>query len=267
MKKVLFSIPCHQFPESIEHLVSNIQKFVPNCYVVLHLAGDSGPIFYRRVISFAGKYKGFLFINPTRYYTYSPHDAGQVKDLSTVHRSNFEYFCSLNIPFDIISLDTSNDLFVRRGVENSFNNYDCGLDLSGNSVDNCGGFQESVDLIKKVMPNIKYFQKNPQEGSFYPRDVFAFIARKVKEIEEIIGKGLSGEEIYLPTIAVNEFPELYKNNCEQYVFHNMYHSEVAREDIHKVRNGEMPFKYVVKRVPRDPNNGCRLYLKNLLKND
>jgi len=267
-KKVVISIPVHEeYDVIIEHLY-NIKKFVPNSSVVIHVSGDSHiSLFNMLNRSAENEFKNFLYVNDKQYLTYSKNDAGNVRGLSTVHSSNFRYINNL-IDFDVFALETSNDMFVRFGVETLWNNYECGVTLTTSSVEDWRATDKVAnDLITDMcrFVDIKAMKKFPQEGSFYPRDVF-------KQVSDIVLDGLkelwSAEEMIIPTLAHNIKPEMHESCLnDSYVFHDCNDGETKESDVLAVRNGNKLNKYAVKRVPRQFNNHCRRFIRELTKND
>ena len=269
-KSVVISIPVHEdYDVIIDHL-NNIKKFVPNSSVILHVSGDSHiSLFNMLNRSSENEFKGFLYINQKQYLTYSRFDAGEVRGLSTVHASNFRYINSL-VKFDVFALETSNDMFVRKGVESLWNNYECATTLTTTSVEDWLANTDQIgkDLIANMnkFVEIKVTKKFPQEGSFYPREIF-------KQVSDIILDGLdnkllSAEELVLHTLAYNIKPELHESCVnDSYVFHDHRYGATANSDILSVRNGEKLNKYAVKRVPRVMQDPCRQFIRELTKND
>ncbi len=268
MKKVVISIPVHEQPLVVEDLVKNIQKFVPNCSLVLHISGDSPSYFVNSIRAFAKKYDGFLYLNPNSIRTFKADEAGLVTSLSTVHASNFRYMKSI-MQFDTFCLNTSNDFLIRKGIENTLNNFDCGFSNINRCPPDKFMSPPTVANLRKVM-NVVTCEKGSQEGSFYPFHVFDFIADKVYELMNVLGRtGLDGEEGYIPCMAFSQFPELYNSNSgHHYIYHNPAEGgSVSMEYIHKVRNGELPHVYGVKRVPRIIDHPTRIYVNQLTKDD
>ena len=268
MKKIAISMPVHQSPECIEDQLKNIKKFVPNSVVVLHVS-DSSPGLKQQIQSFANKYDGFLFINPTSYQTFAANEAAQVTGLSTVHASNIRYIASIT-DFDTMAFETSNDMFVRKGIENTFSAFDCGCGVQKNDVEDFRQrFPGTVEYLSKVI-DFKYVEKAAQEGLWFPKEVALFVADKIFELMSAhnIPK-MAAEEATLANFAFNGFPELYNSNAgAHYVYHNNAEGpSVDRGMLHKVRNGELPHVYAVKRVPRNINDQTRIYIKNITKND
>lgn len=270
MKRVVISIPVHESPVCVEQLVLNIKKFVPNSAVVLHASGSSAMMhsnetrvypFVQQITNLTAKYPGFVFMNPHHYYTFAPDQAGCVTGLSTVHSSNFQYI-STQMDFDVFAMNTSNDFFVRKGIEDLFEKYSCAFTPTHTPVDHFPS-KITVDNLKKVT-EIKVMEKGAQEGSFYPKEVFAEVAKKVNQISSF----LDGEEGYLPSLAFNLFPELY-DGCSNnhYVFHNPEHGAVERQDVERIRRGDSPNQYAVKRIPRQPDHPIRHYVNDLTKDD
>lgn len=257
MKKVAISIPVHESPAVIYNQLKNIQKFVPNSVIILHSSGSSGSHFINEVDKIAKSFPDFAFVNPIHYSTYSPNDAGFVTGLSTVHSSNFQYLAS-QIKFDGFALNTSNDMFVRDGIEDIFNNFDCSFHVSMEDPANYP-FQDVLEAIRPYV-TVKTAEKGSQEGFFLPAEVFKDISKIILSMDGMV----KAEEMYLPCLAFNLCPELYKKNSgEHYVYHNPAHYSVTKEDVHKTQYGEYGPKYAVKRVPRNINDPIRRYINEI----
>lgn len=267
MKKVAISIPVHQSPACIEDQVANTLKFVPNCVIILHVSGDD-PQLLSAIERFKPKYEGALFINPHRYTTFAPNEAAQVSKLSSVHASNIQYITSIISDLDIMAFETSNDLFVRKGIQNTFEQFDWG----------CGNFhyqepdsfpsQKTIEELKMVSP-IAYVCKAAQEGFWCNMGAAKYFAQKVKELEVKLGILIGWEEGTLANLVINSGQvDLNKNSQRHYVYHDPSEgAAVARPMIHRVRNGELPHVYSVKRVPRNIKDSTRRYIRGLTKND
>lgn len=267
MKKVVISIPVHEQPLVVKNHLSNIQKFVPNSAVVLHASGDH-PNFRNEIVNLCNKFDGFAYVNSISYPTHSPNDAGFVKGLSTVHASNFRFISSI-LEFDTFVFETSNDMFVRKGVENLINSYDCGVPAQKADVNetyaNVIMFRSIIDTLKKVC-SLKTIEKAAQEGSWYPYHVFKEVSNLI--LNNFQNEMLSAEEVVLHTLSFNLFPELYDSNAgDSYVFHRWQDYATKNVDILDVRNGLYPNKYVVKRVPRRIDDPCRQFVNKLTMND
>lgn len=259
MTRVAISIPVHEQHLVVENQLQNIRQFVPNSVVVLHVSGDSPSSFLQGIRAIAKKMDGFVFVNPTNFKTHAANEAGQVTGLSTVHANNFSYLESV-IDFDTFAIDTSNDMFVRHGIGEVFKKYSCGFHVSM-SDPTTYPYKWVVDHISKYV-TVKTMEKGSQEGSFYPKHVF----KEVSAVIQKMGGMIKAEEMYLPSLAFNLFPELYsKNSGAHYVFHNPAHAAVTREDIHKVQYGEHGLRYGVKRVPRTMEDETRKYINLITK--
>lgn len=257
MIKVALSIPVHEQSSVVENQLHNIQKFVPNSVVILHVSGDSPSSFSNEITSIAKKMDGFVFINPTKYKTHAENEAGNVTGLSTVHASNFKYLNSVT-DFDVFALDTSNDMFVRGGIDALFETYSCGFHVSMSDPARYAYQQVVTDISKYV--KVKTMEKGSQEGSFYPKEVFS----EVSDIIFKMGGLIKAEEMYLPSLAFNLFPELYDaNSGSHYVYHNPAHYAVERHDIHQVQYGHYGQRFAVKRVPRNMDDPTRIYINKI----
>ena len=266
-KKVVISIPVHEQPLVVADHLRNIKKFVPNSAVILHASADGPPNFKEDILSLSNnEFKNFAYVNDTYYHTYAANEAGNVYGLSTVHSSNFRYINNI-IDFDIFALETSNDMFVRKGVESLFEQYRCACGIKKDDVEAWRsrdiGAKNLIDSLNRFAP-VKFIEKHAQEGTFYPKDVF-------KKVSDIVLDGLGGfvpaEELVLHTLAFSVDPSLYENvYVGSYVFHNAAHGATANEDILKVKSG-VTGHYAVKRVPRRMNDACRIFVNEVNKND
>lgn len=269
-KKNIMSIACHEQPLVIRNQLLNIKKFVPNCQVVLHASADSGQQFKETLIHLSNtEFKDFMFVNSYSYHTHSPHDAGFVTGLTTVHASNFRYINSIISDFEIFAISTSNDMFVRKGMENLFENYKCCTTSYREDIDtysaNCHpNFKAFVYLMQQHI-DVKFATQCATEGTYYPKDCFkAFSDIMLDKIGGII----KCEELLVHSIILNLFPELLGSNVGgTFVFHNPQHNETLTQDVLDVRAGKYQHKYSVKRVPRIINNSCRNFINELTKDD
>ncbi len=207
--------------------------------------------------------KDFLYLNRTRFHTYAPNEAGCATGLSTVHASNFR-FISARVPFDVFALETSNDMFVRKGIEEKFDKFACGCNSGNTQPVEWWSNNSWIPVMSKFVA-LKTIEKQPQEGAFYPSEVFKEVADIVLDK---IGGLLASEELILHTLALNLHPELYKSNSgRHYVFHNPTHAATTEVDILRVRRGESDGHYAVKRVPRSMSHPCRIFVNKLTEND
>lgn len=266
MKKAVISIPVHEEPNVVENHLSNIKKFTNNVAVVLHASAHSGIEFYNQIKNLTeNKFKDFAFLNNNSFDTYAPGQNANVTGLSTVHCSNFKYIDSI-IEFDYFALETSNDMFVRRGVENLWEHYECGCNTSQHNTSACRNDAER-NIINKIsnLINLNTIEIHGPEGTFYPKEVF-------KEVSNIVIDKIGGffgdEEIVLHTLAFNIDNTLYNKNCNSsYIYHDYRDAATKEIDILSVRNGDKNNKYAVKRVPRKINDHCRNFIAELTKND
>jgi len=212
MKKIVISMPVHQSPLCIEDQIKNIRKFVPNSLVVLHVSGSS-PGLHEQIMLFAPRYKDFLFLNPTRFNTYDPNEAAQVTGLSTVHASNIRYMASVT-QFDVVAFETSNDMFVRKGIEHTFAAFDCGCGVQKTPPEEFRQrYPGTIEYLSKVI-DFKYAEKAAQEGMWLPKEVALFVADKIFELMTAHGiHQMAAEEATLANFAFNGFPGLYDSNA------------------------------------------------------
>jgi len=207
-----------------------------------------------------------MFLNDKQIYTHSPWDAGQVKNLSSVHSINVQ-FALKKLNFDTMAFSTSNDMFVRYGVNELFDKYPAGQGGAQDSLDSWKirdkGIKELIEKLEKHS-KLNFIIKNATEGSWYPKEIITKTAEIILNEFDVV----SGDELIIPTVGFSIDHELWDKTFHgNFVFHNAEHAAVSFEDIMKVRNGEMPGQFSVKRVPRQINDNTRIYIRNLTKND
>lgn len=286
--KLVISIPVHESPLCVLDQVRNIHKYVPSCAaVVVHVSGSSENALYETLVDASRKeFNGFLFINSTQYKTHMPGEAGNVTGLSTIYCDNFRFMSKI-MSFDFYSPSTSNEMFVRSGLENLIEKYSCQYFIYNppTKVDRVlhVNFSEWENILYNKY-NCKYPEFGVCVGSFFHFDVW-------KSVSDIVLDKLSQERLFpigsswsfcrlqpdrapipigmdeylLPTLIFNLYPELYNSIIpESYVLcpkdYNPNAPFVPEPLILAVKNGEYPYKFVVKRVPRDINHPIRTFI-------
>lgn len=168
---ILISIPVHENPEVILDQISNINKFAPHSKIILHPSRqflEKEHTFIPILASMPG-----VLLNPSPIYTRS----GMVLKC---HISNFIHAKNIGVDFSHFALHSSNDMFVKNGVEDYI--YSHGYGFSQLSLD-CPSHRfahwrpnfRSDRTYKKIMraaggePTEFVSQV---EGTFYPSDAF-----------------------------------------------------------------------------------------------
>lgn len=275
--RLVISIPVHESPLCVLNQIDSIAQFVPSCVgIVLHISGDSDDNFYQYLLQASeNKYKGLLYINSNRHHTHKAGESGNVTGLSTVWCDNFRYMSKI-MDFDFYSMATSNELWVRSGIEDLIAKYKCMYDIRNppsvsNRIPHANTAWEKV--LKKVV-NCEYPEFGVCEGSFFSFEVFKKISDLVldvlsKEKDYMEGRPVVGvNEYILPTLIFTLFPELYNSIVpETYVFgpkdYNPNAPYIPESLVMAVKNGQYPNRFVVKRVPRDINHPIRKYINEM----
>ena len=277
--KLVISIPVHECAPCVINQVESIRQFVPSCAaVVLHVSGDySEPNLYETLMTAAKKdYDGFLFINSTRHRTFKAGESANVTGLSTIWCDNFRFMSKI-MNFDFYSMATSNELFVRSGLENLMEKYTCQYDIRNPPTrpDRIPHANSEWETVLKNKYGCQYPEFGVCEGSFFPFHIWKRVSDIVLDElsqESLMPKNLplGVNEYILPTLFFTLYPELYKSIVpETYVFgpkdYNPNAPWVLESIVRDVKEGKHPNQFVVKRVPRQINHPIRIFINNLNK--
>ena len=199
--KIVVSIPVHEQSEVVLNQVNNIKKYVSDVVIVLHTSMD----FCEEFDEFFNEHKkefDDVFVNPTHIYVEWGDGA-----LMDVHVSNFNYISSF-MDFDYYILHASNDMYVKRGLEEYISKYDAGFQRHiikepsqwwpGNKAIKDGQLYYMMDEVGS-----ESLVASQVEGSFYKKNIFQDIVDVIGKSEFLRDKGLkyTREEIVFPTIA------------------------------------------------------------------
>lgn len=258
MKKVCLSIPIHTAIDVCEQQINNIFFFVKNSIIVLHVTADQSNEFYLSAKNLEHKYQDRVFVNSKRYNTHS--NIHNVVGLATIHASNYEHVKAL-INFDTFSTHASNEMFMRFGVEDQYDNYQIGL--TGFEPGYPGGVEKGWNdpLIKSLIPLMSVknvYWGGVIEGAFFDTNIMDDIARIVLKMP---GQPIPAEPLIFNTIALNLHPDLKGTvrvtwtNASQNATHEMIHSTM---------NAKNKF-YSIKSIPRDIKDPLRVQVVKLLR--
>lgn len=226
MKKqieIIISIPIHEKAEVACDQADNIKKYVPNAVIIFHISKsyrDVGKIELLRQ-------KENAVINPVRLET-------AWGDITETHLCNFLY-AKENYYFKYFLLHSSNDMYVRKGVENYIFKYKAGFHFreidKQNSYWTVAHAAREDSLLSRIADGgLKYASQ--VEGSFYAFDIMDEIAailqrympfEKPKEVyprEELFFSTpaaglLERERVGRPTTfsEIHRFDRIYQNYC------------------------------------------------------
>ena len=197
--RIVVSIPVHEKPEVINDQIKNIQKYIKNPIIVLHIS----KIFYKKYKESEIKLDDGVYINSTHLET-------KWGSIYQSHVSNFKYIKN-KIDFDYFLLQASNDSFVKKDIESYISKYDAGLNhrvlwQHDSRWWPCACACEDITL-KRIMNSIGVTRiiASQVEGSFYKKDVFDYIANIIERYitkEDIEKFNFYGrEEVYFSTFA------------------------------------------------------------------
>jgi hypothetical protein len=163
---ILFSIPVHENQEIINNHVENIFNFNPNCKIILHV-NKSFTNFDKNITVYRN-----LYINSRQHqYIYG-------KGLLWIHISNFLECIKLGVDFKYFLISSSNEMFVKHGLNNYIETYKNGVQIVEFNINNPWhifhrGLQNNKE-IKNLLSylNLSKFYGGQTEGQFYEKHVF-----------------------------------------------------------------------------------------------
>ncbi len=167
---ILLSIAVHEKPEVVLDQLDNFRKFAPDAGIVIHMSGQMAEEF-PETADMLRAIEG-VWVNTNSFYT-------GLGLLLKCHVSNFLYMEKTGIQFSHFCLHSSNDLFVKSGVEDYIRKHDYGF-FQFNLFDHLNFCHWKTDFLKdrsykKLMrclnSSITHYVSQV-EGTFYPRDAF-----------------------------------------------------------------------------------------------
>lgn len=169
---ILLSLLVHERPEVILDQIANIKKFAPDSLIVIHPARQF--LETSNVGEVIGGIDG-VWLNPKPFYT----GFGMVLKC---HISNFLHATKIGLSFHHICLHSSNDLFVRSGVERYVGDYEFGFQTRSPHVENPTEIlpdwfrdfksdQNYRDIMRAIGAAPTEFISQV-EGMFFPREAF-----------------------------------------------------------------------------------------------
>ncbi|MFC2080844.1 hypothetical protein ACFLR8_01375 [Bacteroidota bacterium] len=261
--RLALSIPVHEKSEVIIDQIININTHLDNPLIVLHFSKsfnwDSRYIskenFYNVI-----KSKPFVYVNPQNLET-------GFLNIFLTHISNFKYL-STQISFDYFCLHSSNDLFVKTGIEEIIKNHNAGFSWFNQTEKNDWYFphaQKDKSLLK-IMNTLKIDQiiGSQMEGSYYTKEIFGKIVNIIEQNYVSNKFNYQREEVYFPTIA-QAFTNINVNHGKNYIFIPWnYDLIITIKDVKSVIKSDTFFG--LKRINRQINNYLRIYIRNSIGN-
>ncbi len=218
--QIVISIPVHEEKEVVVDQIQNYKKYMKNPVIVIHISES----FYRNE---NGRFDEIEKIQ--NVYINSVHFDVGWGNIAHVHISNYLYICEKIKKFDYFLMHASNELYVRKGVEDYISRYRAGFQrrilFSNKSMWWPCEMAHKDDVLKKIMEkcNAKNIVASQVEGSFYSREIFEKIADATQGIDFSQGESYTREELVFSTIA-------YSFLEEKDIGYPITYSEVHRYD-------------------------------------
>ena len=179
---ILISVTVHEKIGVVLDQIANFKRFAPDAYLVIHPSRQFVEAHPESLAALHGN-EGVL-VNPEPLYT----GTGSVLKC---HVSNFIHAEKTGIPFSHYCLHSSNDMFVRKGVENYIRRHDFGFFRMDVFHDVLGFSHWKTDFLNDKsygrmmrsmgLPPTHYVSQ--AEGTFYPYEAFSeFAARFMRYV-------------------------------------------------------------------------------------
>ena len=155
MEKIIFSLPIHERLDILINQLENINKFVPNNLVCVHISQGS-EIELDEALEASKNFN--VIINKER------KDTGPHKGLMEAHISNFNLVS--NKDFEYFAFLSSNELFIKSGLYNHMKNFDVGVQLE--SIKRCPDwhvFKRPIQYNDNLLNLLNYLNQNKKFGN------------------------------------------------------------------------------------------------------
>ncbi len=264
MLDIIFSIPIHQRLEVVLDQICNIQHFNPNCGIVFHLS--RGFDYKTSLISKEEFFKqanrlGNVFINPESVRT-------GFCDIIQAHMSNFDYVSKV-CDFKYFAICASNESFIRQGLVDYVNQFDCGYTVSSLTKASDWKFGDKLfrdnDLLD-FMSSMGYrrLDVTTPEGQFFKKNLMSDIVNAIRSFYDYkqMKESYPREEVYFSTMAYNMFHKAKVGSIFTYsAYHYKFLWDVTRREVDRLiaAGGSL---FSVKRVNRQLNDNIRVYLRD-----
>jgi hypothetical protein len=172
--RVLVSLPVHEAPGVVQHQLENLEHFLENPTVVLHVSAD----FDIEPNSLATSKR--VLVNPERFRT-----GWGTGICAGVHLSNLKHALK-TVEFDYAVLASSNELYVRHGLES----YLAGFEAGVSSGEFSSWFWRSACLRDRPLRNLLRQHRiakpsNGQvEGLFLRRDILEQVLATLEPVDQ-----------------------------------------------------------------------------------
>lgn len=191
---IAISLPVHENMDVIEDQIKNIRAFISHPKIFIHLGKKLN---LKQAQKRFGKYKE-VYLNPRQM------DTGW-GNIFHVHLSNIQL--AQNTAYDYMLFLSSNELFIRSGVETYVQKYDVGMQRNILSQNNFTMWEVRHEAYKDpVLRNfvkknhIQHIVGSQIEGIFIRRELLAQAMRLLGSFDDYVtGSTYPREEIFFPT--------------------------------------------------------------------
>lgn len=263
--KIVFSIPIHERLDVVLDQIINITFFNPESCIVLHISQtanfNDSCVNYKKFNEILKQYPQ-VYINPNRLRT-------GAYDIIQTHLSNFCYISSA-ADFDYFCMMSSNELFIKSGLYDYINKYDCGLSLDPITPkwDSGQYSTEDSEFINEInkYPNGQG-RKSQVEGTFYKKELYGRLCTIINGFYDYktMKQAYAREEIFFSTFIYCFLKNGEKINILKdgfYTWCNWYNRSrylmVSINDVNKCIKDSRFF--AVKRINRAINDYVRNYV-------
>lgn len=269
--KIMFSIPVHERPEVVLDQIINYRRFNNDFGIILHFSNNfnwEGAILTEeRFFSILENYDN-VYINPVRLNT-------GIYNIIQAHTCNFQYIES-RVEFQYFALSSSNELFIKDGLEDYVSQYDIGIQFI--DISTIKDWPQMEHALKdrdlnNILSHIKgtKIYGSQLEGTFFKKEIFEKIVDIINkyfdysEVTDLYAR----EEIYFPTIAkyvfydlkITNSPFTYMKWSKQFygTLIGLYTWNV--NNILKTKKNNI---FCIKRVDRQFHNYLRTYIRDYI---
>ncbi len=244
--RIVVSIPVHEKKEVIKDQVRNIQFYIENPIIVLHVSEG-----FQK--SEKGHFEDLqemkdVYINPVHY----PVKWG---DIAHVHISNFVFIKELVGEFDYFLIHASNDMYVKKGIERYIRKYDAGtqrriLRYPKSMWWPCE-YSWKDKKLKEIMQkcHVEFPVGTQIEGCFFRKEVFDKAVKYMEDYDSWAEAGYTREEIYFSTVV-------YGMTAEDKLGYPTTFSEVHRYDSGLWRRERLLYSFCTLPVIRQIISDC-----------
>lgn len=259
--KILFNLPVHENNDVIENVIQNINKFVKDPIILIHVnqywdGFDS---------SIVEKYNN-VYLNPTRIALIKYHNS------LPIIISNFKY--AEQFDYDYYCVFHSNELFIKHGIEDHIKDNDISHQHFVNiKHQNTVNTINNTNFLDKI-PSHEIFN-NHVEGNFYKKEIMRKIITELEtEYTQMITFAGCIEETLIPTLAYkfcnkNKIVPTYMLSfyCKKFNIEINHIKELLKPNSIVESFYDIPVNtntiFTVKPVNRDINDPVRIFINNI----